>query len=133
MKYWLNFLMLIVVSTRIFADFFIPQKELEEKGLPYSIAYPINLSEKGDYLTFHHRIRDLVLVGKGFAHRVCLLDLNIKEEKLEKITGHDLPVFSFLNAFGNYIKREVMVLGNNGTKIIKVDFDENKVETVFAH
>lgn len=113
--------------------YFISKKEISAKGMHYKSLEPINLSYDGKYFAALERVKNIKKKYKGITR--ILRIFRFENKKLVKVDALDIPIFhrSHATLGSKRNKNELMIVGNHGTKYMKVDVEKMTLNTVFQH
>lgn len=128
-RFQVFFLLFLSLSFTLSAQMFITAEEVEKHGVIYRHLQPVNLSHDGKYLVTSEAVDDIKLKAKGVTR--ILRVLRFKDNKLEKIDSLELPIFHTVNLCVSDARDEMLVLGNYGTKLLKIDLKKMEMQTAF--
>lgn len=111
--------------------FLISKAELEKKDVNMSKLDPVNLAADGSYFVAVEGIYDLEKRAQGFTRSLRII--RFPKKVLTTVDTIPLPITHWVNAVVNDTKNEVLVLGNHGTKILKVNLDTSDVQVIWQH
>jgi len=111
--------------------FLISKADLEKYDVDIKKLNPVNLAPDGSYFVAGEGVQDLEKRAQGFTRMLRVL--RFSQKKLSKVDTILLPITQWVNAVVNDTKNEVLILGNQGTKILRVNLDTMQLETLWEH
>ena len=120
----------LVLNNFLNAQWFITKKDLKENNVNYKDFKAAILTYNGKRL-IGYEFLDLQHRKKGYAYALNIIDFD--KDKKFKIRNVALPITFFVGITLTNNEREAIVVGNYGTKILKVDLETLKVTTIFKY
>jgi len=111
--------------------FTISADEFKKHDVDLKRLDPINLGADGSYYAAVEGVQDVKKRAAGFTRALRIF--RFKNKKLAKVDTLLLPITSWVNAVVNDTKDEILVLGNNGTKILRANLETLEVQTLWEH
>ena len=111
--------------------FLISKADLEKNDVDIKKLNPVNLGADGSYFVAGEGVQDLEKRAQGFTRMLRVL--RFPKKTLSKVDTVLLPITHWVNAVVNDTKNEVLILGNHGTKILRVNLDTMELQTLWEH
>lgn len=127
---WLVMLTILCLSPiALWADFFVPAAEFSKMGVDYAKLEPVNLAYNGEYFVALEIVTDVKVKAEGVTRILRLFRFN--GNKIAKVESAKIPITHRVNAAVSDRKPEVFIVGNYGTKIVRVDLTKMQVDVPF--
>ena len=122
---------LIFCVQNLFADkWFISRKDLENQGINYKTLFNAILSEKDQFVLAYSTLSK---EDKAQGNVYALHKLSLEKDGKITVTSVKLPIFFFGGIALTDKGRTAVVVGNYGTKILRVSTKSLKFQTIYEY
>ena len=129
MVVFLAILCLLAINTAS-AQWVIKRQDFAEKKIAYIDFFPALLNQKGDVF-IGYDILDLEHKVKGLVYALRVFKLN--PDNTYQMKTIELPITFLVGLTFIDNERAMIIVGDYGTKILKVDLEQGKITTVFQY